>query len=170
MYIYIYTYLYIYIYIYIYEYIYIYVYTYIYLHIANRKWQRRVANGCVMSPMAPSCRQWPHHLANSRVMSRSFAANDGVTYTTSLATLPNIDYPLLPLYSHIHLIGPKSQPRLPQTHESYRNWLFHVANGCLSCRKWLFVTSQMAVCHVANGYVSCSKLQIHLCQTTCTTP
>ena len=117
-----------------------------------RKWPRPVANGRVMSPMAASCRKWLRHVA---VICRK-----GVTYTTSIATLLNIDYPLLPLYSHIHLRGPKSQPRLPQKHESSNHIAIgrfmsqmavcHVVNGCLSRHEWLYVMSQMVMCHVAN--------------------
>jgi len=143
-----------------------------------RKWQRRVANGRALSPMAASCRQWPRHVANGCVVSQMAAACRGHLSQRSHIHHIHCDTPQyrLPATTSIltHTLKRSKIPAATASKariiESYRNWPFHVANGCLSCRKWLFVTSRMAVCHVANGYVSCSKLLIHPCQTTRTTP
>jgi len=129
-----------------------------------RKWPRPVASGRVMSPMAASCRQWPRRVANGCGMSRSFVAKE--SHTPHPLRHSSISTTRYYLYTHTYTEEVQNPSRDCLKSTNHRI----ISQLAVSFRKWLFVTSQVAVCHVANGYVSCSKLLIHPCQTTRTTP
>ena len=129
-----------------------------------RKWQRRVANGRALSPVAASCRQWPRRVANGCGMSRSFVAKE--SHTPHPLRHSSISTTRYYLYTHTYTEEVQNPSRDCLKSTNHRI----ISQLAVSFRKWLFVTSQVAVCHVANGYVSCSKLLIHPCQTTRTTP